>query len=275
MITVIDTYAQIRALLAEGGFCMACWKRYAAAVSPRLPALIQDDIREYDFEKQILPVLHFLYAHEELLEEAHAAFVQVTDGLERKCHQAVAQRLDSRVVFYLGLCSGAGWAMELDGVPTVLLGVEKIVELHWTDPRSMAGLIYHELGHQWHFQNRQAPKEYGTVREKALWQLYSEGMAMYFEQRLCDDRHFYHQDHDGWLHWCRARREDLIREYLRRIDYGESVQGFFGDWCSYEGHSDTGYYLGTELVRRAADMYQPKELLNLSMAQVEMLLRTL
>ncbi len=275
MITVIDTYAQIRALLAEGGFAMARWERYAAAVSPRLPALIHADIREYDFEKQILPVLQFLYAHGELLEQAHAAFVQATDGLEQRCRKAVAQRFDSRVIFYLGLCSGAGWATELDGIPTVLLGVEKIVELHWTDCRSMAGLIDHELGHEWHFQNRHTPTGYGTARERALWKLYSEGMAMYFEQRLCDDPHFYHQDHDGWLGWCRARRADLIREYLRRIDHGESIQGFFGDWCSYEGHSDTGYYLGTELVRRAAEMYRPEELLNLSMAQVETLLRTL
>lgn len=269
MIEIVDTYEEIKALLAQGGFDMERWKRYAAAVAPGLPALIRRDIQEYDFERQILPVIRFFYAHEALLDEAHASFVQITKDLSAR-----SRDVNSQVIFYMGLCSGAGWATVLDGVPAVLLGAEKIVELHWTDRQSMAGLIYHELGHQWHFQHRTAAGFAQTPRGQALWQLYTEGVAMYFEQELYGEAHFYHQDRGGWLCWCEERRAELARAYLRRLDAG-GAEDFFGDWRSYEGHSDVGYYLGAQLARRAAETRGVKELLNMTARQAEKELKML
>ena len=93
-------------------------------------------------------------------------------------------------------------------------------------------LLYHELGHLWHFQRRTAPAWAEDPAARALWQLYTEGMATYVQQRLFGGRSFYSQDRDGWLTWCGANRARLFSAFRRRVDGGESVQDFFGDWCA-------------------------------------------
>jgi uncharacterized protein YjaZ len=171
--------------------------------------------------------------------------------------------VEATVVMYLGLCSGAGWATEMDGRPAVLLGLEKIVELDWCDDASMSALIDHELGHLWHFQHRTKP----AFADKALWQLYTEGMAMFFEQQLKGDRHFFHQNKNGWLAWCEANRDALLEEFARRVAAGESVQDFFGDWCSYQGYSDVGYYLGSVLIWRMAERCPAQALADMTQSE--------
>ncbi|MDU5651742.1 MAG: hypothetical protein E6038_11695, partial [Clostridium perfringens] len=71
-----------------------------------------------------------------------------------------------------------------------------------------------------------------NISEKALFQLYSEGVAMLFEQLLCGDENYYHQNQEGWIDWCENNLIELKREYLIRITNSESVQDFFGDWNS-------------------------------------------
>ena len=124
----------------------------------------------------------------------------------------------------------------------------------------MAALIAHELGHLWHFQHRSTPA-FGNA---ALWQLYTEGMAMFFEQQLAGDKHYFHQNKNGWFAWCEANRYALFAEYRRRVDAEEPVQDFFGDWCSYQGHSDVGYYLGSVLVWQLAQQHTAAELAELT-----------
>ena len=88
-----------------------------------------------------------------------------------------------------------------------------------------------------------------TKRRKGIAQLYCEGVAMVCEHILCGDNDFWHQDKDGWLDWCYKNENQIKREYLRRLDKKESVQDFFGDWSSYNGHSDVGYFLGCRFIR--------------------------
>ncbi len=260
MIRIIDTYEEIRKLLAHGSFDRNRWEEYIKTVSPELLDRLKEDSAGYDFESQILPVLNGVFARPERAEEAHRSFQKVTKKL-------CLRQVDSAVVFYLGLCNGAGWATELEGKPAVLLGLEKIVELGWGDERNMIGLVYHELGHNWHFQNRHAKAWGGTPKEKALWQLYTEGVAMCFEQNLCGEPHFYHQDRGGWLNWCRGHESMLAAAYRDRLETGD-VQDFFGDWCSFEGRSDTGYYLGGELVRAAWREHGGEFVLNMTSSDV-------
>ena len=56
----------------------------------------------------------------------------------------------------------------------------------------------------------------------------------------------------------------MFAEYLRRVNTGESVQDFFGDWCAFEGHSDVGYYLGAVLCRKLLKKMSLPELCNAS-----------
>lgn len=257
---IIDTFDHISACYPAGVFSLEPWTQYARDVSPNLARMCLEDVQGYDFEALVAPVLAQYAASPAKAEQAHKAFLAHTEGLDARLQAALGVPVDAVLVLYLGLCSGAGWATELDGRPAVLLGLEKIVELDWCDDRSMAALIDHELGHLWHFQQRTAAE----FASPALWQLYIEGMAMLAEQRLQGDENYFHQNKNGWLAYCDANRAALFAEYLRRVQAGESVQDFFGDWCSYQGYSDVGYYLGARLMQRLARTLPLQALCDLS-----------
>lgn len=96
---------------------------------------------------------------------------------------------------------------------------------------------------------------------------------MYVEQLLCGKDDFYHQNKGNWLEWCKENQSFLYKEYIRRIDCGESVRDFFGDWSNYQGKSDVGYYLGCEFVKTLLEKYTLNQLANLSLSEIEGQLR--
>ena len=239
------------------------YKIYASNISPSLWDLVREDTKDYDFEKEILPVIKYFLHHKEAADAAHDSFLRATNLCAK--NNLLLDKVDITVIFYMGLCSGAGWVTKLDKKPVILLGVEKIVELNWCDDTGMNGLIYHELGHAWHFQNRIAPNVFHTSKQKSLWQLYTEGMAMYFEQMLMNDSRFYHQDKNGWLNWCCENKQKIAQEYLRNCENNKSCQNFFGDWSNFEGYSDVGYFLGGEVLRLISKDHTTEELINLDL----------
>ena len=89
-----------------------------------------------------------------------------------------------------------------------------------------------------------------AVQRKFLWQLFTEGIAMVFEQEIVGDPAYFHQDTGGWKEWC-ERNEVQIREAFRNDleTMKQENQRYFGDWTRFEGYGDTGYYLGTRFVR--------------------------
>lgn len=265
---VIDSFPQMGRAFERGEFSIAAWRRYAAEISPALPEKLEADAAEYDFAGAVLPVLQQFYEKSEQAALAHASFQKLVGGLSEKFCSVLGSAPEADVILCLGLCNGAGWATSLGGRPVVLLGIEKIVELGWCGEADMAALLYHELGHLWHFQRRTAPAWAEDPAARALWQLYTEGMATYVQQRLFGGRSFYSQDRDGWLAWCGAHRARLFAAFRRRVDGGESVQDFFGDWCAFEGRSDVGYYLGAELVYALAENRSPQQLADLNPDEV-------
>lgn len=270
---ILDTFQEIGFCFHENGFCKEKWNHYIQDCLPYAKEMIEQDAVEYDFKKQVLPVLNRVYDRKKEIGELHDSFLTLMSDLEEKIEQKLHTRLDVVIVLYLGLCNGAGWAVSFSDRTHILLGIEKIIELNWYHEREMKGLIYHELGHVWHKQNRtSAFPVLRTPKDKALWQLYSEGVAMYCEQLLCEDERFYHQDKEGWLNWCNENRNLLFREYIRVIEEEESHQKFFGDWCSYLGVSDLGYYLGCELVKKASGIKGASAILDLSLSEIEEIL---
>lgn len=265
---VIDSFPQMGRAFERGEFSIAAWRRYAAEISPALPEKLEADAAEYDFAGAVLPVLQQFYEKSEQAALAHASFRKLVGGLSEKFCSVLGSAPEADVILCLGLCNGAGWATSLGGRPVVLLGIEKIVELGWCGEADMAALLYHELGHLWHFQRRTAPAWAEDPAARALWQLYAEGMATYVQQRLFGGRGFYSQDRDGWLTWCGANRARLFAAFRRRVGGGESVQDFFGDWCAFEGRSDVGYYLGAELVYALAENRSPQQLADLNPDEV-------
>ena len=266
---IIDTFQDMVDTFSNGPFNMDKWEKYADHISPSLTKKVKADCRDYHFETQILPIITHMLQNIEKAEQAHRSFVKAVEELPQKTADIFGEELEISIIFYLGLCNGAGWATDLNGQSVILMGIEKIVELNWCNERNMAALLYHELGHIWHYAHRTVPTTVETQKQKALWQLYTEGMAMYCEQLLYDDPNFYHQDQGQWLPWCQNNQSRLFQVYAQKMSAGESVQPFYGDWCQWEGHSDVGYFLGALLIRSLAEKYTLKELTNLSLETIE------
>lgn len=260
---IINTCDKINSLFADG-FNIELWRMYASEISKELPRKCENDAKCYDFNESVLPVLDAALS-EKKLDFVSRSFQTVIESLNENLTKLFDTEPDINIILYLGLCNGAGWATTLDGKNTVLLGVEKIIELNWGDETNMRALVLHEIGHLWHKLVGNLHFYEFTKRRKGIAQLYCEGVAMVCEHILCSDDNFYHQDKDGWLDWCCKNESQIKREYLRRLDKNESIQDFFGDWCSYNGYSDVGYFLGCRFV---VNSYSLKEIANLSYRKI-------
>lgn len=264
-----DTYNEIKECFYNGKFRMDLWEVYADNLSPEYKEKMKQDSHNYNLQTEILPVMSYLISNPSKLELAHSSFLHLTSNLLEKVENQMKVSLDVMIVFCLGLCNGAGWATTLDGKDAVLLGVEKIVELSWFNEKEMAGLIYHEVGHILHKKMRKKIFEPKTKKDKSLWQIYSEGVAIHFEQLIYGDMNFYHQDKNGWKNWCEQRKTQLFKEFLNRIRNDVSVDQFFGDWCNFDGVSDIGYFLGAEMIKYFSKDKEINEIANLEINDVE------
>lgn len=258
---IINSCGKIKSIF-KNGFSINLWREYATEISEELPTKCENDAKSYDFNKDVLPVIE-LALNEEKIDLVSKNFQLVTNKLNENLSKLFKEEPDIDIILYLGLCNGAGWATTLNNKNTVLLGIEKIIELNWYDEKNLSGLILHEIGHLWHKLNGNFNLPDFTKRRKSIEQLYCEGIAMVCEQILCGDDEFYHQDKDGWLNWCCEHESELKKEYLSRLNSKESVQDFFGDWSSYNGHSDVGYFLGCRFIRHLMKRYPLKDIANM------------
>ena len=254
-LNIIDTSGEWLSAFEGDHFDLAKWDTYIDRNVPGAKGLCLDDMREcmgagFTWGKDFLPVLNAVQHNPEQRETAVRSFLGVTENLDRKIQERFGRTVDCDVILYLGLCNGAGWVTTLNGKTVVLLGIEKIMELNWQDTDAMTGLIIHELGHVYQDQYGVLHRETGSTRDKFLWQLFTEGIAMVFEQEIAGDPDYFHQDTNGWKDWC-DRHAGQIRESFRSDleTMTQANQRYFGDWASYEGYGDTGYYLGTRFVR--------------------------
>ena len=138
-LTIIDTYPEMATLIKQmsGAFQKPVWERYLGDVSSELFLKVTKDSGGYNYENEILPVMSLLVGHPEKIVKTHESFLSAINGLEDKIIAKTGSTLRAQLVFYIGLCNGAGWATTLDGSPAVLLGVEKIVELNWYNKKTM------------------------------------------------------------------------------------------------------------------------------------------
>ena len=252
---VIDTSAEMLSAYESGRFCMENWEEYMDKYVPGAKELNLEEMREtiaagYSWEEEFLPVLDACFADTAGREEAVRSFHRVTDHLDERFAACFGRTVDVDIILYLGLCVGAGWVTPVNGKTTVLLGLEKILELGWGDEDAMTGLIVHELGHVYQAQYGNLSLESGSSREQFIWQLFTEGIAMVFEQEVVGDRDYFHQDDGEWKEWCRRNARKIREAFFRDLDsMTDENQRYFGDWVQFEGHGDTGYYLGTLFVR--------------------------
>ena len=275
---ITDTFAQIPSLFENGAFSIERWNEYAKAIHPELPKLCRDDADEcissgqYTWEDSFLPVLNAVIADKAKREAAHASFLTAVEGLEAKIVSVFGRAPDVEIIFYVGLCSGAGWVTDLGGKIVILLGIEKIMELSWHGLDSMFGLLYHELGHVYQAQFGILDREFDTGRESFLWQLFTEGIAMVFEQEIAGQPDAFHQYDEAWKLWCSEHFAEIVRDFDADLPtMTHDTQRWFGDWVSYCGHGDVGYYLGCRFVRFILQKHAFDEILSFEIGQVEAL----
>ena len=274
MIKIVDTYPQISSLFENGMFCQTKWEAYINSVYADCAHVFKDDLKEclesgcYVYEKDVLPVLNAVCTHPEL-ERLHTSFCNVTEGLNDKVIECFGRELDIDIVLYVGLCNGAGWVTNINGRDVILFGVEKILELNWCDENAMRGLVYHELGHLYHKQYGRFHQQSDSSSRNFDWQLFTEGIAMFFEQALVKDYNYYHQDSNGWLTWCVSHFQQILADFYNDLPtMTRSNQRYFGDWVSYNEKGDVGYYLGTKFVQQLSRKYDFDRLINLDIDSV-------
>ena len=252
---IIDTSEDIFRAYVAGQFDLEKWKAYLDAVVPGAKELCLADLEEvlqagYSWETDFLPVLNAVVRNPGKRNETVENFRRLTALLDRRILERFHRTVDADLILYLGLCSGAGWVTAVRGRQTVLFGIEKIMELDWCGEDRMTGLIFHELGHVYQAQYGVLRRKAESPRDRFLWQLFTEGIAMVFEQEIAGDPQAFHQYDGSWKRWC-DEHASLIRDSFQNdLDtMTPENQRYFGDWVRFHGRGDTGYYLGARFVR--------------------------
>lgn len=274
MINIIDTSQQVKTLFDNGKFNIKKWKNYINSIYPDCAQIFLDEVSEYtasgkySFEKDFLPIIENVFENE-CFSELCRSFAAVTDKLQERITANFGKALDIDIVLYLGLCNGAGWVTNIAGHDTIMLGIEKILELGWQTLDSMQGLVFHELGHVFHIQHGAFEQETTTNSELYIHQLFTEGIAMYFEQVLVGDTSYYHQDKNGWKTWCDKHFIQIIHDFDADLpSMTQFDQRYFGDWANYCGKGDVGYYLGARFVHHLLEKYDFNKLIKLDIGKV-------
>lgn len=271
MIKIVNKVDEINNIFENESFNLENWKNYMNSIYKDSANILIDKVNdyvnsgEYTFEKNFLPILNRVYKNPKL-NIVQESFKQVTENLNYKIVEKFNNEIDIEIVLYMGLCLSAGWVTQMNNKDVILLGVEKIIDLNWHRKDAMYGLIYHELGHVYH-------KQHGNLiqdnNNNFVYQLFTEGIAMYFEQILIGDYNYYHQDIDGWKTWCDDNFEQIL------IDFNNDLPGltqynqrYFGDWADYCGKGDVGYYLGTRFVQYLRNDYKFDEIIKFDVDSV-------
>lgn len=252
---IVDTSIGFQSVFIDGQFNLDKWEIYIDKWVPGAKELCLNDMKEcidsgYSWNENYLPILNAVYANNEKRKETVRMFHIVSEHLDEKITKVFGKSVEADIVLYVGLCNGAGWVTKINEKTTVLLGIEKIIELNWCSKNDMIGLIIHEIGHVYQSQYGTLYHKDNSMAEKFLWQLYTEGVAMAFEQEIIGDSEYYHQDKNGWKEWCDQNYELIKQSFSHDMTIMNSEnQRYFGDWVSFEGHADVGYYLGARFVQ--------------------------
>lgn len=267
---IIDTYDQIFDCFDGIDFNKEKWVHYLNHIYPDFALHILDNLSSYNFEQECLPVIENMFKKQDLMDVCHQHFLQITMSLDQMILNKLGRKMNVDIVLYLSGCVAAGYATRIKGRNVVLLGIEKIIELRWEKTQDMCGLIYHELGHLYHDIYGNFLNRFDDDKDAFLWQLFSEGIAMYTEQRLMGDDDFYHQDYQGWKQWNQQHLLTSLKDFHDMINNNPmQAKHFFGDWNNYQGFGDVGYYLGARFIHFVSNQYTLDEMILFGIKKIE------
>jgi len=249
---MLDTYDEFLAYWSEAKQLgveeqIDLWETRYMARYPELLAKQQEDYTDAGLDwREIARERIFPHLEERLplMTEARSVLPQCVGPTYEKARKVVSIDFDVLFVVYVGIGLGAGWATRYQSSHACLMGLENIAELGWTGEEALIGLVANELCHLAHQEWR--GREGLDKGSGPLWQLYEEGFA---RRRDCEVVG-YERGRDEWLSWCQGNLGWLASEFLRVVDEGGTGTEFFGSWYDIQGHRQTGYFLGDQVIRQ-------------------------
>lgn len=182
------------------------------------------------------------------MRKARDNILQLYEPIYAKASERLKLDFSICFVIYVGIGCGAGWATTYNRQPALLLGLENIAEENWHKKAKLKGLMCHEIGHLAHMKWRDELENFEEAEQDPLFRLHSEGFAQTCEHLILGKETWHMAPNRDWLFWCKRNRDWLAREFLKRLKKHVSVNDFFGSWFNIQGKSQTGYFLGHELV---------------------------
>jgi hypothetical protein len=257
LIEIIDTFPHFLSFWSGAGnrsleALVEAWERDHMVAWPQLLAKQIDDYESQGEDWQAIAgerVFPFLDERLPAMRSAHANLLETCAPLYIRAQEALGFESEAVCVIHVGIGCGAGWVTTYENRPAILFGLENIAECGWSEPPAITGLIAHEIGHLAHFHWR---AQHGLRQGSGpWWQIYEEGFAQRCEHIIlgADTWHMAQGETSDWIAWCEANRRWLAAEFLRVTGRGEPVRAFFGSWHKIRGRSQTGYYLGHQVIR--------------------------
>ena len=109
---VMDLYSGIDELeYSSSSTFLESWKTYLN--NNDIYSVCTQDTLDYDFERQCFPVITHALENKDIIAIAHDNFIECTSEIENKYYKLFGYD-EVYVVFYLGLCNGAGWVLEIN-----------------------------------------------------------------------------------------------------------------------------------------------------------------
>ncbi len=235
----------------------------------KFPELFEKQKRDYEeqginwreiAEKRIFP---FIDKNIKGIRETHELLIKILPEIYKKSVKTSEQIFDIEFplncVIYVGIGCGAGWVTDYENKISIFFGIENIVECGWTDEESLSGLIAHEIGHVVHRILRKKFNE--KWEQNPYFQLYYEGFAQRFVELVFNKPFFYQAKGDNkWLEFCENNKKFLAKEFLEFASQGKPLNIFFGSWFNIKGHKETGYFLGTLVIKVLEQKYNLKQI---------------
>ncbi len=258
-------------LFENGTFSIEKWKHYIENVFSGLSKVVIEDSSGYNFEKDILPIINNVYDNKERINKLEIIFHNVLEDVDKVIKKKTGRDLECEIILYLGLCNGAGWVVEHGGKTIILLGIEKILELNLDKHDEMMKLIFHELGHVYQSQYGNLNKQFDSKSLQLLWQLYTEGIAAYFEQSIMEGNTSNTQYSNFWKEGLEKMLPQLKKDFRKDLDVlnDRFTQRYFGDWVFYNGYCDAGYFLGEKFINYLCLKKEFNDILDLSIEEIK------
>jgi len=244
----------------------------------KFPELLEKQKRDYKeqgidwrkiAEKKIFP---FINKNVKDIIETHELLIKILPKIYKTSVGVSKEIFDMEFplncVIYVGIGCGAGWVTDYEGKTSILFGIENIVECGWTDEESLSGLVAHEIGHVVHrILRKKNNKKWG---ESPYFQLYCEGFAQRFVE-LVFKRPFFYQakGDDKWFDFCENNIKFLSERFMEHVSKRKPLNIFFGSWFDIEGHKETGYFLGTSVIRILEENYSLKQIAVMDEKEIE------